>query len=102
MNNTIAHQKLLDEILLAIGSCPDIRVWKRVVGFDEKRKIHYGIKGESDIDGIKMGGQRICIEVKTGNAVQTKEQKVFQAMIEKFGGLYILARSVEDALNGIR
>ena len=43
-------------------------------------------------------GQAIAIETKTTRGVQTQEQRDFQADFEHKGGIYILARSVEDVL----
>lgn len=99
MGSTAEHQKLVDDLLLAFGSMLDVRVWPRPVGFDEHRKIKYGRPGETDIDGIIAPyGRRLGIEVKTGNARLSKKQIIWKAMILKFGGLYIEARSVEQAL----
>jgi hypothetical protein len=41
-------------------------------------------------------GLRLEIEVKSATGRQRPEQKAFQAMIQKYGGIYILARSVND------
>ena len=99
MNNTLRHNKLLDDILFHIGSSKNIRLWVRVVGFDEKRKIKYGIPGESDLQGIIYpGGRMLSIEVKTGKGRLTGEQKRWRNMILKFGGIHIVARSVEEVL----
>lgn len=89
----------MDDLLFAFGKRPDVRLWIRVVGFDHMLKIKYGITGECDLQGIVLPkGRMLAIEVKTGNAVLSKEQKIWKIMIEKFGGIYILARSVEQAL----
>jgi hypothetical protein len=53
------------------------------------------------LSGILDDGRRIEIEVKTPSGRQSEQQKRFQDMIEKFNGIYILARSVEDAERGI-
>jgi hypothetical protein len=53
------------------------------------------------LSGILDDGRRIEIEVKTQSGRQSEQQKRFQEMIEKFNGVYILARSVEDAERGI-
>lgn len=102
MTRNKEHQKLLDDILLAVGSLPSVRIWPRVVGFDESKQIRYGIPGECDLDGIMLGGRRISIEIKTGKATLSKDQKRWKAMILKFGGIYVEARSVDDALDGIK
>ncbi len=99
MNNSKNHQKLVDDILFAFGSRPDVRVWKRVVGFDRLKNIAYGLKGEPDIQGlISPDGRCLFIEVKTGNGKLSEDQKTFRRMAEKFGALYIEARSVEQAI----
>lgn len=100
----LLHEQLVKDILLVIGSRHDVRIWPRHVGLGRNMHtgnvIKYGIDGESDIDGIvSPGGRRLHIEVKTGRAVQNKAQRRFQAMIEKFGGIYILARSVQDVID---
>ena len=58
--------------------------------------IAYGTVGMADWAGIVMGGKRLEIEFKDTDSVQSPEQKNYQAMIERFGGIYILAKSVED------
>lgn len=58
----------------------------------------YGLTGSADIIGILNDGRFLAIEIKSGNATQSKEQKNFEAMIKKFGGVYFVVRSAEDAL----
>lgn len=105
MNNYAAHQRLVDDLLYHIGKSPYIRVWPRQVGFDKQKKIHYGRKGEPDIDGlIAPYGRRLGIECKTGSAELSEDQLRFREMYIKFGAIYIIARSVEQVkleLDGI-
>ncbi len=64
--------------------------------------LSFGLTGQADLSGIlgdgfhPSAGTRIEIEVKSETGRQSKEQAAFQGMIERFGGLYVLARSVED------
>lgn len=44
----------------------------------------------------------IEVEVKSGDAVQSKEQKAWEAAITEQGGLYILVRNPEDIVNAIK
>jgi hypothetical protein len=44
-------------------------------------------------------GQSIAVETKAAKGVQSAEQVAFQAEFERCGGLYILARSVQDVLD---
>ena len=99
MDNTKEHNDLIDDILLYIGSRPDVRLWKRVVGFDFKRKIKYGIPGEPDIVGIIFpSGRMLCIEVKTGKGKLEPNQIKRKKMLIHFGALYIEARSLEQTI----
>jgi hypothetical protein len=61
-------------------------------------KIHQSLgsyRGIADLYALK-DGQHVWIEVKTEYGVQSDWQKRFQRDIERHGGTYILARSVED------
>lgn len=95
MNNTVAHQKFQGALMFALGSRPDIRVWPRKVGMaiplHGDRPVYYGIKGESDLDGIVSGGRRLSIEIKTGSGRRSSDQINWGNMVTKFGGLYVLA-----------
>lgn len=81
-----------------------LRCWKNSSGVAFRRgcAIAFGLVGSADISGIVMGGIRLEVEVKTGMAVQTPDQIKFQQMIEKFGGIYILARNVEQACDQLQ
>jgi hypothetical protein len=46
-------------------------------------------------------GQFVQIEVKSATGRQTEAQRKWQRMVEKFGGLYVLARSVEDVAQAL-
>ena len=76
--------------------------------------IKFGVPGQADLTAIMSIvrtltcphcsrelstpplGVRLEIEVKSAHGRQSKDQVNYQAMIERFGGIYILARSVED------
>lgn len=117
MNQSAAHSLLVNETLLKIGSLPFLRVWKRIVGtFYQVRRdprgkiteaiaVKIGTPGEPDIDGILTRldgvGVRLGIEIKTGNAKQTEEQKDYQQMIRSRGGIYIVVRSAQEAFDAV-
>jgi hypothetical protein len=52
-------------------------------------------KGANDLVVI-IKGLHIGIEVKTEGDTQSKAQKEFQAKVEKAGGIYLLAYSIDD------
>jgi len=61
------------------------------------RVIRFGIPGQADISGILApSGQRIEIECKSKTGRLTQEQVAWRDMILRHGGLYILARSLDD------
>ena len=96
-----AHEDLIDAILLAYGTRPDMRLWRARTGKARLRNVgalvQFGVTGQADISGILApNGRRIEVEVKTGGDKQTKEQKRWQRMIEAMGGVYVLARTVGD------
>lgn len=94
----MTEHALVQSILIEFGSRPTLRLWRVNTGAALGRAgfVRFGLPGMADISGIMQGGRRIEIEAKTATGRQSPEQKRWQAMIEKFGGLYVLARSVED------
>ena len=58
-------------------------------------RSHTGMRGVPDILLI-LDGRFIGIEVKTPKGRQSPDQILFQRRCERHGGLYILARSVDD------
>lgn len=109
-----AHAELVSRILAECGARPDCRLWANNTGVARGLTgdgiVRFGLKGSADILGI--GAHSVCdwcaksparrlgvflaIEAKTGNARQSTHQKAFQAMIERFGGYYLVAKSQED------
>jgi hypothetical protein len=106
------HQQLLIRTQLAIQKAiPEARLFPRHVGLFYTKNgtpISIGIKGQADaicyfpvnFNGVTFS-LFVEIEFKTGNAVQTKEQKVWEKFIISLGGLYIVARSEDDTVNQI-
>jgi hypothetical protein len=60
------------------------------------RWIRYGHPGSGDILGILPSGLFLSVECKAPAGRQSKQQKLFQKMIERNGGVYILARSAGE------
>jgi hypothetical protein len=75
------------------------------IGLLSRRPISFGIEGGADISGIlpiKVGsatlGLRLEVEVKTGLDKMRDSQIAFRVMILAGGGVYVVARSVEQCL----
>ncbi len=88
------------EILREFGGRPDLRIWRQNTGAARTALgalVRFGVPGQADISGLRLPhGQRIEIEVKSPKGRQSQQQRRYQAMIENCGGIYILARSLED------
>ncbi len=59
--------------------------------------VRFGLVGSADILGIYRGGFFLALEVKTGEAEQTKRQLAFEKMIWSFGGHYYVVGSADEA-----
>lgn len=98
-----AERDIQLEIMLAIGSRPDVRIWRNNAGAARRPGggplVRFGLcPGAADLVGLTAFGRFLAIEVKNYKGRQSLEQKTWQAIIEKFRGIYILARSEEDAV----
>ena len=91
---------MVQAILREFGTLPPLRLWRANCGAARTASgalVRFGVPGQADIAGIRLPhGQFIQIEVKSPSGRQTEGQRKWQRMIEKHGGLYILARSTED------
>lgn len=107
-----SEREIQNEILRALAREP-IRLWRQNAGKFQvvsnpcpncaarSRWITGAPTGAGDLSGLRSNGQRVEIEVKSGTK-QSEDQKAWQAMIERFGGLYVLARDPKDVLEALR
>lgn len=96
----VTESQIQDAIRLALGSHPALVLWRNNIGVAERRgfTIRFGVGGPGGADLIGLfRGRFVAIEVKTQAGRQTPEQKLFQQLVEKKGGIYVVLRSVEDA-----
>lgn len=100
-----SESALLSRILIALGRDPRCFIFRNNTGClpDYRgRAVRFGLIGSADILGcLRPSGRFLAIEVKAMNGYQSEAQKNFQRVITEAGGVYILARSVEDAIHGI-
>lgn len=97
----MTHSDLVNAILLAVS--PLGIAWNNPTGAlkVEDRFIRYGCPGSPDILGC-IRGRFVGIEAKVGADRQSAKQANFASAVRAAGGIYILARSVDDALNTLR
>ena len=99
----MTEKQVQNAILREFGTRPDLRLWRQNTGAARvgRRFVRFGVPGQADLTGILPGGRRVEIEVKSPTGRQTPDQRAFQALIERFDGLYVLARSVDDVRRAI-
>jgi hypothetical protein len=89
-------------VLVAVSAIQGGVFWRQNCGtfrsFDGRRVVQAtSIDGVADIMGA-LRGRPVAIETKTKRGQQRETQRRFQRAWEQAGGLYIIARSPEDAL----
>lgn len=103
-NRHAEHGRLVEEILLRLGSRPDVMVWRNVTGQFLAPKsgawVKVGVPGAPDILGVALG-RAIAVEAKTGAGRLGLSQRKWKAAFENRRGIYIEARSAEDAERAI-
>lgn len=101
MGSSEEHRELKNRIRLALGEDPNVACFNNEQGVATygKRTVKYGVaKGGADlICLVAPHGTWLELEVKTGNARQTKEQQAHEKLVHRLGGYYRVARSTEDA-----
>lgn len=98
------EKQIQDAILRHFGKRPDMRLWRQNTGvgfYSGGRVVRYGRVGAADLTGLLAGGRRIEIEVKGPTGRLTPQQCKYGKEIEQYGGIYIVARSIEDVYRGL-
>jgi len=100
----IEHEKLLKRCLLELSKAGFL-AWKNSTGSIpvQNRYITFGCKGSPDILSIHpITGIFYGWEIKSGNAVQNKHQKLFEKAIKKRNAHYYVIRKIEDIYEKIQ
>lgn len=98
----MTHSDLVNAILLEVS--PLGLAWNNNTGaLKDKtdRLVRYGLPGSSDVIAC-IGGRFVGIEAKVGRDHQSAKQADFAAAVRRAGGIYILARSIDDVRNTLR
>lgn len=88
-------------ILKAWGAHPRLRIARVNTGAakvgNPPRLVRFGVPGTADICGVLAPtGRLVMIEVKTAKGRQRDAQVVMQRVVTSMGGLYVVARSLDD------
>lgn len=106
-----------NKVRLALGSRPDVRIFRAVVGrfrmlTRPEQIIAVGQPGQADLNGILLAspcphcggpvpGRRLEVEVKQPGKNLDPAQILWRDMMLRFGAVHITAHSVEEAVAGI-
>lgn len=115
--SAMTEKPIQNAILRAFATQSGLRLWRANVGVARygKRTVRFGVPGQADLTGILpvtlacpacrtvagKAGVRLEIECKTPGSKQTTEQRQYEQIIRRFGGIYVLAYSVQDVWDAI-
>jgi hypothetical protein len=103
----MTESRIQSEIRLAIGQRDDVMLFRINVGKfrplhgPSDRVIQSAPNGTPDLLGVIAPGRALAIEVKSQKGALRAEQRAFRKAWEARGGLYIVARCVDDVLQRI-
>lgn len=104
----IANQLTSDLLVEIPKRFPGCRVWRANVAAVRTANggfMRAGVPGQCDISGISgklAGGRRVEVEVKSGKDRMSVVQLAWRQMILDSGGIHVVARELEPALNDLR
>jgi hypothetical protein len=98
-------EKLVQRRILDWLIHEEIFAWRNNSGllFIQGRRVQLGATGSPDIIGIMPdgSGRFFGIEVKGSRGRQNPNQIEFERQVKKWNGVYIVAHSLEEAINGM-
>lgn len=101
-HNPDIPEAMLQKIVLAhVNLIPGVEVWRMNTGgaYHGSQYVQYGEPGQGDVAGaIAPSGRRLEIELKKLRGRQRKTQIEYQARMERLGVLYIVARTLPQAM----
>ena len=98
----MSEGQIQDRIRLVLSDA-GIVAWRNNTGFDEQRRVRYGLcVGSSDLIAILPGGRFAAIEIKTATGRLSKEQRMFAELVTLKGGVFVVLRSEEEAREWLR
>ena len=98
-----SEREIQTDVLLALqGRWPCGLFYRRNVGavVIKGQMVRFGRPGQADVAGM-IEGRAIEVEVKRPGEYQNKAQRNWQEAVERAGGIYVVARSVQDAIDGL-
>lgn len=92
-------------VRVALGREPDLALWRNSTGAVEVggRWQRFGlVRGGADLVGcLGPTGRWFCLECKTDRGRLSEDQKLFGALVQRLGGFWAVARSVDEARDAL-
>lgn len=119
-----SERRVLAETLVALSAMPQTLIWRHNTGqgwqgrrvegkpgstvrlehgmviLRNARPVKFGLEGSADIIGAHAG-RPLAVEMKAENGRQRESQILFERAWVRVGGIYILARSAEEAVSAL-
>lgn len=96
------HQELVNKVLLFVHGNFTGRYWPNATGAVKTENGHfqrYGLIGSCDILGFTDQGRFVGIEIKTGSAVLSPQQKKFKKTILRNNCIHLVITNEYEDLN---
>lgn len=99
----MTETELQRQIIDALSAIKGVVIWRSNTGASRSggRFVRFGVAGQGDITGLLPGGRRLEVEVKTPTGIVSLAQQEFGERINMHGGLWFVARSVDEAVNTV-
>jgi hypothetical protein len=100
-----SEQELTRAIIDRLNAIPGVWAWRTNTGVAKMPggRVRFGLVGGGDITGILLGGRHFEVEVKLpgGKWPVTPQQEKHGTRVQEMGGLWFVARSVDEAVRTV-
>jgi hypothetical protein len=100
----LTETPVLSAVLVAVSALQEACIWRNNTGkLPDRfgRWVSFGLIGSADIIGA-VGGRPVAIETKRPRGGRFSDEQIrFASAWRRAGGLYLPARSVQEALDGL-
>jgi len=94
----ILESQLAPVLLQILCGGTGLVLWRNNIGYDAERHIHYGVGGNGAADYIGLyAGRFVGVEMKSQAGRQSADQRAFESLVSRTGGIYAVVRNLTDA-----
>ena len=106
MGEGMTEHEVQQAILARLGAVPGLLVWRNNTGavkVDGGRLVRFGALGSADVLGVSAPlGRLVALEVKSRAGRSSDLQARWGKAVADLGGVYLVVRSVDEAVAGLR